>query len=305
MNDWPDPLDRYLRALFGRARPSTLVEVRWRAPCGMSRRFVRTDDLDRLAGIIGAHASSTDVYVGVLPRWRRRGGRAAVVGDARTVWVDFDTAEAEARLASFEPAPHVLVRSGGPGHIHAYWTLRRALPPGQVEHANRRLAWALGADLSSADAARILRPPQTLNHGRDGAPVDLLSIRDERSVSLGELVGGLPDPPVELMPERRRGPRRGSRDALLNVAPERYVSVLTGQQVGRSRKVSCPLHEDSTPSLHVYRDPGRGWFCFGCRRGGSIYDLAGAVWGIEPRGAGFAALREGLRVALGHGRVGR
>lgn len=300
MDDWPDPLDRYLRALFARARPSTLVEVRWRTQVGMNRRFARADALDDVAGIIAAHASSTDVYVGVLPRWQRRGGRAAVVGDARTLWVDLDTPEAEARLASFEPTPHLLVRSGGPGHIHAYWTLRRAIAPGQVEWANRRLAWALGADLSSTDAARILRPPQTLNHGRDGAPVDLLSTRGEDPVGLGGLVGGLPDPPVELVPDRRSSPRRSSRDALLNVEPERYVAVLTGQQVGRSRKVSCPLHEDSTPSLQVYRDPSRGWFCFGCRRGGSIYDLAGAVWGIEPRGAGFTALREGLHVALGH-----
>jgi hypothetical protein len=197
------------------------------------------------------------------------------------------------------------VASGGLGHLHAYWTLSRALPPRQIERANRRLAWALGADLSSTDAARILRPPQTLNHGRDAAPVQLVSVSGRPPIGLGELVGGLPDPPVELVPDRRRSPRRSSRDALLNVEPERYVSVLTRQRVGRSRKVSCPLHEDLTPSLHVYRDPGRGWFCFGCRRGGSIYDLAGAVWGIEPRGAGFAALREGLHVALGHGRVGR
>ena len=174
--------------------------------------------------------------------------------------------------------------------------------PGQVERANRRLTWALGADLSSTDAARILRPPQTINHGRDRAPVDLLSIRDESPVGLRQLVGGLPDPPIEHVTDRPPGPHRKSRDALLNVEPKRYVSVLTGQQVGRNRKVSCPLHEDSTPSLHVYDDPGRGWFCFGCRRGGSIYDLAGALWDIEPRGAGFAALREGLYVALGHGR---
>lgn len=305
MDDLPNPVNRYLHALFARARPSTLLEVRWRTSAGMNRRFVRTDELDSAAVIIGAHASSTDIYIGVLPRWRKRGGRAAVVGDARTVWVDLDTPEAEARLACFEPAPHVIVRSGGPGHVHAYWTLRRAIVPGQVERANRRLAWALGADLNSTDAARILRPPQTLNHGRGGAPVDLLSIRGEGPVGLRQLVEGLPDPPVALVPDRRRGPRRSRRDALLNVEPERYVSVLTGQQVGRSRKVSCPLHEDLTPSLHVYRDPGRGWFCFGCRRGGSIYDLAGAVWDIEPRGSGFATLREGLHIALGHGRVGR
>lgn len=305
MDDWPDPLDRYLRALFVRARPSTLVEVRWRTRTGMNRRFARASDLDKVAEIIGAHAASTDVYIGVLPRWRQRGGRGAVVGDARTVWVDFDTSEAEARLASFEPPPHMLVRSGGPGHVHAYWTLRRAVAPGEVECANRRLAWALGGDLGSTDAARILRPPMTINHGRVGAPVSLLSVTDESPMGLRDLIGELPEPPVEVVPARRRSPRRSSRDALMHVEPERYVLVLTGQLVGRGRKVSCPLHEDSTPSLHVYRDPARGWFCFGCRRGGSIYDLAGAVWGIEPRGSGFAALRQGLYVALGYGRVGR
>lgn len=89
---------------------------------------------------ISAHAASTDVYVGVLPRWRRRGGRGAVAGDARTVWVDFDTPDAESRLASSELAPHMLVRSGGPGHVHAYWMLRRAVAPEEVERANRRLA---------------------------------------------------------------------------------------------------------------------------------------------------------------------
>jgi DNA primase len=73
------------------------------------------------------------------------------------------------------------------------------------------------------------------------------------------------------------------------------VLALTGERVGRARKVHCPLHPDRTPSLHVYEDPARGWFCFGCRRGGSVYDLAGALWGIEPRGAGMRALRTGLQ----------
>jgi DNA primase len=71
--------------------------------------------------------------------------------------------------------------------------------------------------------------------------------------------------------------------------------VLTGQSVPRSRKVHCPLHEDRTASLHVYPDAARGWFCFGCRRGGSVYDLASAIWRIEPRGAGFVAIADRLR----------
>lgn len=301
MSERPHPLDLYLGALFGRARPSTLIEIRWRVPGGMKRRFVAAGHLDAVAAIVLAQAPGSDVYVGVLPRWRRRGGRAAIVGDVRTAWVDLDVPDGEARLADFRPAPHVVVRSGGPGHVHAYWMVRRGVPPAQVERINRRLAWALDGDLSSTDAPRILRPPQTVNHARDEAPVELMTAINSAPVSARELVGDLADPPPDVVPNGPAMRRSGRHDALLRVEPERYVAVLIGHRVGRSSKVRCPLHDDSTPSLHVYRDPGRGWFCFGCRRGGSVYDLAAAVWGIEPRGSGFAALREGLRVALDPG----
>ena len=46
----------------------------------------------------------------------------------------------------------------------------------------------------------------------------------------------------------------------------------------RHGKIRCPFHPDGTPSLHVYPTPEQGWFCFGCRRGGTIYDLAAEVW---------------------------
>jgi len=76
------------------------------------------------------------------------------------------------------------------------------------------------------------------------------------------------------------------------------VQGLTGQAVGRSRKVRCPLHDDDTPSLHVYAEADQGWFCFGCGRGGTVYDLAAALWGRELRGGGFAALRADLHALL-------
>src|SRR4051794_11314003 len=53
------------------------------------------------------------------------------------------------------------------------WTLRRALPPGTIERANGRLAYALGGDLRAGDAARILRPPETVNFKHD-RPVRLV-----------------------------------------------------------------------------------------------------------------------------------
>lgn len=291
-----DSVERYLTVLFARARASALVEVRWRTPSGMARRFVPVPDRAGVVRLVEKVASATDVYVGVLPRWRQAGGRSAIVGDARTVWVDLDSDVAARALESVDPSPTLVVASGGVGHLHAYWSLTAGVPPGVIERANRRLAWALGGDLASTDAARILRPPDTVNHGRDGAPVRLVRAEAGEPVRLGDLIGGLLDPPAP--PPVPAPVRRTTGDQLLQVEPERYVALLTGRRVGRSRKVRCPLHDDRTASLHVYREPGRGWFCFGCRRGGTAYDLAGAMWKVETRGAGFVAIRERLLTML-------
>jgi hypothetical protein len=290
-----EPLKLYLDVLFGSARPSTLVELRWRAGAGMHRRFVRAGALNQAATAIGTLAAATDVYVGVLPRWRASGGRADVVGDGRTLWVDLDVADGLRVLEPVEPAPSLVVASGAPGHVHAYWRLLRAVPPGTIERANGRLAHALGGDLRAGDAARILRPPGTVNF-KHARPVQLVHYGPS-SVGLGELIGGLADAPTwRLAPPPRRAPSRRGRLDL--VSPEVYVQKLTGQAVGRSRKVRCPLHPDDTPSLHVYADAQRGWFCFGCGRGGTVYDLAAALWARELRGAGFAALRADLQALL-------
>lgn len=296
-------LHRYLDVLFGRARPLTLVEVRWRTRAGMGQRFVPVADRSTAAMLVGRLAAGTDVYVGVLPRWRPAGGRSAVVGDCRTVWVDLDIDVAARALEPVDPVPSLVLASGSPGHLHAYWSLSRAEPPAVIERANRRLAWALGADLASTDAARILRPPDTVNHARGGAVVRLIDGAPiGEAWRLTDLVGGLADPP-----DRRAhaaglhlGRSRGAGgDWLLALSPEQYVTALTGQPVNRDRKVRCPLHDDRTPSLHVYEDPEAGWFCFGCRRGGTAYDLAAGLWGMQPRGDGMRLLRSGLQRLLG------
>jgi len=48
----------------------------------------------------------------------------------------------------------------------------------------------------------------------------------------------------------------------------------------------------------VYREPGRGWYCFGCGRGGSIYDLAALLLGRRTRGGDFLELRRELTKKL-------
>jgi hypothetical protein len=64
----------------------------------------------------------------------------------------------------------------------------------------------------------------------------------------------------------------------------------TGLTAGRDGKVSCPFHgQDRSPSLHVYEDPAAGWYCFGCGRGGSIFDL-----GVERCSLGCAGIARHL-----------
>jgi CHC2 zinc finger len=87
-------------------------------------------------------------------------------------------------------------------------------------------------------------------------------------------------------------------DPLETIPRPVYVEQLTGQRVDRSGKIRCPFHEDRTPSMHVYDDPKQGWYCFGCGRGGSIYDLAGLLWRRDTRGEDFLELRRELRASL-------
>jgi len=70
-----------------------------------------------------------------------------------------------------------------------------------------------------------------------------------------------------------------ARDPLHRIPPAVYVPRLTGRPINRAGYVHCPVHgADSTPSLKVY--PG-GWKCYGCDRGGRIYQLAGWLGGFD------------------------
>lgn len=288
-----DELRGFLRVL---AAPG-LLEVRTRIGRGRGMRqrfFDRSRETDA-AALITEVGADTDVYVGVLRRAHATGARSAV-RRADVLWADCDTEEARYRLATFVPQPTMVVASGSTHGRHAYWRLMEPIDPDAAEALNRGIARALRADLHSTDPARILRPPATRNFKRAPAtPVRLLSATDER-FDVDHFAVYLPLAPAcrQCVPSR---PRSG--DPLLTVEPRRYVNVLLGVEPDRSGKVPCPFHEDRTPSLHVYPTPERGWFCFGCRRGTSIYDLASALWGITPRGEGFLELRRRLRQLFG------
>ena len=191
----------------------------------------------------------------------------------------------------------MVVASGSGPNLHAYWPMARPVAPRVAEEANLRLARRLGADPVCFDAARILRPPATWNHkGSTPARVELTHIRPGLRYELAEVLERVPALTSDRIERRWRDqpPRRVARDPLLRIPPPIYVGELLGVRARRGAKVHCPFHRDEIPSLHVYATAERGWSCFSCGRGGSVYDLAAGLWGYETRGRDFVRLRTAL-----------
>lgn len=263
-------LGTWLGCLFGSEPGDGFIEVRYRLldRPGMGRQFfaLKVPESTRaLTRFITEQGQQTDVYVAVAPRAREEGTRGAIER-VHVLWADVDGVEALQALRSFRPRPSMFVRSGSADSGHAYWALDQPVTAGEAERWNRRLAHSLGADMRSTDAARILRPPGTLNHKHDPpAPVELAHL-DIEVFSPAEVVGNLPDPP-----ERRREnvidlPRRDVSDLRSQetaIALIRRYAPETGLRAGGSGRLHghCPFphHEDRNPSFGLF--PDGGWVC--------------------------------------------
>lgn len=279
----------YLHMLAGERPDGRFLDIRWMTRAGMRRQFVPAAHLASAARLIERLAPHHDVYVGIALRSTARQGGRRAIANAHLLHVDCDTPAASDRLATFQPAS-MLIASGTPGHLHAYWQLQTSHPGEQVEAANRLLAVHLAADVRSADLARVLRPPASLNHKHTPpAEVTLLTHHPERLYALSELTVALPDPPPRL---RVQPHRPNSPDPLRAIPAATYVQILTGAQPNAAGKLLCPFHAEQTPSLQLY--PDNTWFCFGCRQGGSIYDFAATCWRLPTKGVAFGLLHRRL-----------
>jgi hypothetical protein len=253
-------VERFLGAVYRCAPPGAWVEVRFRLGRAMGQAFHPVADLGTVAETVLARGAVTDVFVGVVPCSRRGGGgRADLIGRSRVVWVDCDDAASAVTVEEFHPPPSMVIASGTAERRHPYWLLREAIDLDRMKSINRRLGAALGADERSADAARILRPAGSLNRKRcPPTAVRLLRLELRCCVPIGELQAMLPpgEPDWSVSP-RMREIDVATSDPLRAISPRVYVARLTGHRVGRSGKIRCPLHDDRTPSLHVYQDPER------------------------------------------------
>jgi hypothetical protein len=287
--------EAYLRVLAGREPATSFLELRHRVgPETLTARFFAVNDFARIVAAIQRRSTLADVYIGCAPRCRRSGTRRDVAR-VWVLWAECDGAAAAHAAQHYDPQPAIVVGSGSGDNVHAYWPLREPLSPQEAERANLRLAHAIGADRACFDVARILRPPGSWNH-KHQPPAPVRAIRLDAGTRF-DAHRVLRDAPAvdDLRVERRWDDRHGRdarRDPLLQIEPARYVSELLGVQARPGRKVRCPFHRDERPSLHVHPTAERGWCCFSCGRGGSIYDLAAALWSIPPRGREFIELKQ-------------
>jgi hypothetical protein len=112
------------------------------------------------------------------------------------------------------PHPTAVVISS-PGREQYWWRLSRPVEPEEGQDLNRRLAYAMGADLSGWDLTQLLRVPGTRNHKYPDAPIVELAHLSGESHDPARLAASLP----EVHGRRESGVARSAR-------PEGIVGVV-------------------------------------------------------------------------------
>jgi hypothetical protein len=104
------------------------------------------------------------------------------------------------------PAPTAVVISS-PGREQYWWRLSRPVEPEEGEDLNRRLAYAMAADLSGWDLTQLLRVPGTRNHKYPDAPVVELAHLFADSYDPAVLAASLPETCATRKPQAARSAR--------------------------------------------------------------------------------------------------
>ena len=258
-------LHRYLHILAGANPAGRLIEIRSATPHGAMRQtFTPATRTDLAAQTITTLAASADVYVGVLLRHRRAGGRHACER-SHLAFIEIDRPDALERLAHHRCPPTVVVASGrSRDTLHAYWQLHQPVDLDELEHANRRLAiqprrrprlhrrrpHPQAADLPElqthpADARRAARP------------------HPARRYQLDELTAGLTDPSPPRRRPRRRQPRREQRARPAAARdPGRHLRASAHRPPAEPRRQDpLPVSRRQHPEPPAL--PDDGWYCFG------------------------------------------
>lgn len=264
-------------------------------------------DLERPGALVAlasrARGRGEEVFVTPLPRSAPEPGKRAVAPGS-VCWVDLDgelKGSELGRVAALRP--HLTVHSGG--GLHCYWRLTDVVEPEEIESINRRLCRLVGGDAACTDRGRIMRLPGSYNAKR-GRWCRVLKADRSRDLVDPEQVRRAIDDPEPPPPSEGNGYQGGGEDELALISPPVYFAALANAAVpAEGGMIACPLpdHDDHYASCQVWAEAARGWWCYGCARGGRIYDLAslmaGGPWGRELREEAFRRVRCELEQRLG------
>ena len=148
--------------------------IEFRALPSKHREFVAPGDMAKMQRFIDGHRVE-NVYFAVAARKDSTSGCLGNCSVIRCLFADLDfklfdsETTAWQALEGFPLKPSTIVHSGG--GLHCYWTLGAPMDlqtqAAECKRLLRAIARAIGADLTAAEPARVLRVPQTFNHKYD------------------------------------------------------------------------------------------------------------------------------------------
>lgn len=69
-------------------------------------------------------------------------------------------------------------------------------------------------------------------------------------------------------------------NTIKSLVPMREAAIRYGYVPNRAGFISCPFHNEKTASLKLYPD-GRGWYCYGCGKGGDVIDFVKYLFDLD------------------------
>ncbi len=256
--------------------------IEFRALPRKAQGFFQLEDEAGMSTFLAAHQED-NLYFGVATR---RDGTSGALENCRHLGalfadVDFKVTpepEARERLARLAVKPSIVINSGG--GLHVYWILQEPLElPDEAAYAKallRRLAGAIGGDLSAAEPARILRLPGTRNYKYDPPrPVRSESLDDDARYTLDELEAALPPEPAAngsgarfTMPDEPVAEGKGRNSLLYGLARSQKARNLSARaiqatvEIENATRCRPPLPDDEVRQIleNAHKQPDRADF---------------------------------------------
>jgi CHC2 zinc finger/Toprim-like len=170
---------------------------------------------------------------------------------------------------------------------------------------HRRRGNVLDIDVAELRRLSGLRSPKTLNKALDSLqydrrliqiwPTDVPQVNGESKPIRLELCDPLTGNPIVQDADPRNHPAnyryrgRRKRPSLNIFSPEEIEAAICAANTRRGQTTShrpngelmlrCPFHDDDTPSLSASTRKNGCWFCHGCKRGGTVFELLAGLNG--------------------------